>query len=95
MTINRILPAIAGVFLCVWCVAPLHAQFSGPETAAGVVGTGVVTIERQPNVMRLQLMLPADGKDVKEALAALKAREAAGHAQHDESSGGSGGPGSA
>ena len=42
-----------------------------------MVGTGSVTIEREPNVMRLQLMLEGQGKDVKESLSSLKGKEAA------------------
>jgi len=58
------------------------AQFvPGEAGMSGVVGTGSVTLEREPNVMRLQLMVEAEGKDVKEALAKLKEKEAADREQ--------------
>ncbi len=54
------------------------AQAAASAESVGIYGTGVAVIEREPNVLRLQQVVTADGKDVKEALAKLKgATEAA------------------
>jgi uncharacterized protein YggE len=60
------------------CVSPSLAQLApGEAGGAGIVGTGSVTIDREPNLCRLQLLISTDGKDVKEALGKLKEQEAA------------------
>src|SRR5687767_3535351 len=56
---------------------PAAAQRPDPNDAAGTVtGTGKVSVSRQPNVLRMTIELPAEGKDVKEAIANLKAERA-------------------
>lgn len=64
---------IAVVALTVLPSRPTMAQ--PPDAADGgtVTGTGKVTLSRQPNVLRMTIELPAEGKDVKEAIANLKA----------------------
>lgn len=55
---------------------PMEAQAT-PGESTGIVGTGSILIERDPTMMRLQMMIEGEGKDVKEALSSLKGREAA------------------
>jgi uncharacterized protein YggE len=74
---NHISLVALAILLCVICPAQSQAQFSQGETgAAGVVGSGSTTLDRLPNLMRLQLVITADGKDVKEALGKLKEKQA-------------------
>lgn len=72
---------LAAVALCVGLLGvarPLRAQFSPGEAGmAGIVGTGSSTIERLPDVLRLQIMISAEGRDAKEALSKLKEKESA------------------
>jgi hypothetical protein len=46
---------------------------AGPEGA--ITATGTATLERRPDLVRMQVDLSADGKDAKEALANLRAQE--------------------
>lgn len=52
--------------------SPGQAQEVQPER--GIVGTGVVVINRPPERMRVQILLRAKGSTLKEALASLKTR---------------------
>src|SRR4051812_5222260 len=47
----------------------------GPDGTVTAIGTA--TVERKPDVVRMQVELSAEGKDVKEALASLKSQEKA------------------
>jgi uncharacterized protein YggE len=49
----------------------------GEGSEGAITGTGSATIARQPNLLRMQIALNAEGKDMKEALAKLRATEAA------------------
>ncbi len=70
---NVLYPALAIMFLC---AAPLRA--AEPSEGA-VTGSGRVVIKRQPQLLRMQMMLSAEGKDIAEAAAKLKeAQMAAG-----------------
>jgi hypothetical protein len=56
------------------------AQVSGGAGPAGaaegaITATGTATLERRPDLVRMQVDLSADGKDAKEALANLRAQE--------------------
>lgn len=58
----------------------IHAQVMRvqPGNAAGTItGAGVVVIERQPDLIRMELQLSAEGKDAKEAMSKVKELEAA------------------
>lgn len=77
-----ILPAIAMLYVCVLGVERSRAQFSPTESGmSGIVGTGTVTLERQPELIRLRLMIPAEGKDVQEAMSKLKEKETVARAK--------------
>src|SRR4051812_2740099 len=66
-----------------------RAQVGGAGPAAGaaapagtaaegvITANGSATIERRPDLVRMQLDLSADGKDAKEAVASLRAQEKA------------------
>lgn len=63
------------VGLSTW-VGRASAQLTGGEPSSlGVVGTGSATIQRQANLLRLQILVSASGKDVKDALEKLKAKQ--------------------
>lgn len=72
----RVLVGMVAVSTSALFASELQAQFA-PGDTAGVVGTASVIIEREPNVMRLQMMIEGQGKDVKEALSRLKEKETA------------------
>lgn len=55
-------------------------QQQGAGGGGTVTGTGSVTLSRQPNFLRMTMELPAEGKDVEEAIANLK-KERAGLAE--------------
>lgn len=76
MRSTRVLVGMVAVCTLALFVLPLQGQVA-PGDSAGVVGTGSVIIEREPNLMRLQVMIEGQGKDVKEALSRLKEKEAA------------------
>ncbi|HEY8668284.1 MAG TPA: SIMPL domain-containing protein [Tepidisphaeraceae bacterium] len=58
--------------------AAAPAQPAAAGAANGVVsGTGIASIERKPDVLRLSLDIAADGKDMKDALAKLRALQEA------------------
>jgi uncharacterized protein YggE len=58
---------------------PVTAQYGRGDGVVG--GSGTVSIERMPEGMRMNIVLTAKGKDLKEALAALKDRTDAAKAQ--------------
>ncbi|HSU67392.1 MAG TPA: hypothetical protein VLJ39_11005, partial [Tepidisphaeraceae bacterium] len=63
--------ALIAMVVCI--VRPAAAQLSPDEPAGGgVAGSASAVLERQPTVLRLQLLISADGKDTKEALSKLK-----------------------
>src|SRR5436305_10489619 len=43
-----------------------------PEPDGVVTGAGAVTLKRQPNILRMQVTLTAQGKDMNEAIGKLK-----------------------
>ena len=69
------------VSLAALCILTATA-FSQPVAAAPgapdgtVTGVGTATIERAPNLLRMQVELMTSGKDIKEVLAKLRAMEA-------------------
>src|SRR5437773_6750772 len=63
------------IFFAVVLIACNFARGEGSEGT--VTGIGSSTIARQPNLLRMQIALNAEGKDIKEALAKLHAIEAA------------------
>lgn len=74
----RFISTLVGIIvIATWSdfAAPLQAQMT-PGESTGIIGTGSVLIERVPTVMRLQMMIEGQGKNVKEALSSLKAKEA-------------------
>ncbi len=60
-------------------VTPVHAQYSINDGALS--GTGQVTIERQPEIMRMSVQLLSTAPSMKDALAALKTRQESATAQ--------------
>src|SRR5690242_5621898 len=52
--------------------ADARAQYG--MTEGGITGVGVVSISRQPERMRVQVLLQGKGSTLKEALAAIKTR---------------------
>lgn len=80
---QKTLPQLAAtltalVALTVLPSRPAAAQRPDPTDAGGTVtGTGRVAVSRQPNVLRMTIELPAEGKNVKEAIANLNAERAA------------------
>lgn len=69
---------LAAVCGCLIATSTLIAQPARGQGAAGTIsGVGVAVVERQPDVMRMDLQLSAEGKDAKEAIAKLKELETA------------------
>lgn len=78
ITLPRLAATLAAVVaLSVFPSRPTMAQRPDAADGGTVTGTGKVTLSRQPNVLRMTIELPAEGKDVKEAIANLKAERAA------------------
>lgn len=78
ITLPRLAATLAAVVaLTVLPSGPTMAQRPDAADGGTVTGTGKVTLSRQPNVLRMTIELPAEGKDVKEAIANLKAERAA------------------
>ena len=63
---HRSLVLLACVLFAVMLLSPRAVRGQSPESS--VIGTGVLKIERQPQVMRLQVEITADGKTLQEAL---------------------------
>jgi uncharacterized protein YggE len=57
----------------------LHAQYA--DTDGALAGSGMVVIERAPDVMRMQVQLLATAPTIKDALTALKKRQDSATAQ--------------
>ena len=70
---NSLIPQLI-VLACVWC---LPAVSVAQNSDGAVTGSARVAIKRQPQLMRMQLTLSADGKDIVEAVAKLKEAHAA------------------
>ncbi len=62
-------------------VSPARAQYGGIEAPGTVSGTGVVTLERMPERMRLQVAILSKASTLKEALDGLKDRVEAAKVQ--------------
>src|SRR5438105_15250856 len=67
--------------LIAWCCAAMVALgisrlAAAQSVEAMVSGSGSASISRQPNLLRMQIELRGEGKDIKEALAKLHASEA-------------------
>ena len=69
----RLCMTVAVVSLAILACRDAAAQADAVAGAGGTVtGSGAVTVSRQPNVLRMTIELPAEGKDIKEAIANLK-----------------------
>src|SRR5262245_61103528 len=64
-------PLLSALLLAPPALAQVPAS---PVAAPGITGSGTVVIERDPEIMRLQVSLLATGKTMKDALAALRLR---------------------
>ncbi len=76
LTLMAAVPALAQV--------PAFAQSDEPGAGGTVAGNGTAVIERQPEVLRLQVDVYAKGKDLKDTLAKLKKQRLAVQKQLDE-----------
>ena len=66
------------IFLEIVLTTCNFAHYARGEASEGTItGTGSATIARQPNLLRMQIELNAEGRDIKEALTKLRAGEAA------------------
>src|SRR5688572_4158475 len=72
-TFPRLCMTVAAAALAILACRDAAAQADAAAAGGGTVtGSGAVTVSRQPNVLRMTIELPAEGKDIKEAIANLK-----------------------
>jgi uncharacterized protein YggE len=70
---TRIFPGSLSIALALVLAIPSLSR--GQNAEGAVTGNGRVVLKRQPALLRMQLMLTADGKDITEAMAKLKAAQ--------------------
>ena len=59
----------------------LSSRAAHAQVESSVSGTGLVTLQRQPDLLRMQMEIAADGKTLQEALDKLKAKREAAKAK--------------
>src|SRR5262245_56036390 len=73
---NRFGPPCLALLVSLGLSRAVRAQGTAPPDSS-VTGVGMMTIERAPNLLRMQIELKVEGSDMKDALAKLHAKEEA------------------